>query len=229
MAKLVLSEIADRLNLNTETFDRWIKQGKIPVKRKGNFGIFNEAELNKWAALQRISFRTTEKEREEEKTFSSCMLLTAVQSGGLLEGIQGERKEDVIQDAVNHIEGISDNLKSEIYIQIMKREKLASTGTGKGIAIPHPRSPLKNGFSNPMIVTCFLDKPIDFDSIDGKPVFVLFIILTPSIETHLNLLSKLSFCLREESFIKFLEKHPDFETFLAEIETMEHNIEERGF
>ncbi len=228
MTKLVLSEIAKRLNLNAETFNRWIKQGKIPVTKSGNFGIFNESELNQWASQQRISFRTTKIEKDKTEDICSALLLTAVESGGLFKNIKGRTKEEVIQFGVKCIPGIADSLRSELYVQIMKREDLTSTGIGRGVAIPHPRTPFNGGFPHPMIVTCFLDKPIDFNAIDGKPVFVLFIILTPSIEVHLNLLSKLSFCLRDNSFVKFLEERPDFKSFFAKIKTMEQNIEERG-
>ncbi len=233
MARLVLSEIAKRLNLNTVTFNRWIKQGKIPVKKVGNFGIFNEAELNAWAAKQRIPFRNSEHEISEkqnkEREISSFSLLNAVKAGGVLKDIEGICKEDAIQCAVNRIKQLPNNLKSELYMQIMKREKLTSTGIGNGIAIPHPRSPLKHELLlHPMIVTCFLDKPIDFNAIDGKAVFVFFLILTPSIEIHLNLLSKLSFCLRDTSFINFLKTRPDPDDFIVKIKTIEKNIEERG-
>ncbi len=225
MTRLALSEIAKRLNLHTETFKRWIKQGKIPVTKSGNFGIFNEAELNKWAAQQRSSFRTAGPDEKEENCFVSCPLLSAVKEGGLFKNIEGRNKDDVIRSSVSRLSGIPNNLKSEIYEQIIKREKLSSTGIGKGVAVPHPRSPLKQGLSYPMITTCFPDKPIDFDSIDGKPVFVFFLILTPSIEVHLNLLSKLSFCLRDSTFINFLESGPGFEIFLDRIKTMERCME----
>ena len=47
---------------------------------------------------------------------------------------------------------------------------------------------------------CFLETPIDFEAIDGKPVHTLFTIVSPTIKAHLNLLSKLSFGLRSPSF-----------------------------
>ncbi len=47
-----LEEIAQRLNLSIETLDRWIRQGRIPVSKTGEMGVFHEVELNKWAAKQ---------------------------------------------------------------------------------------------------------------------------------------------------------------------------------
>jgi len=229
MTRLALSEIAERLNLNMETFNRWIKQGRIPVRKSGNFGIFNESELNKWAAKQRISYKTTKKKEKKKENIFSSILFSAVKKGGLFENLMGDTKEEIIRSAVNLMPDFSNEFKEKLYIQIMEREKLTSTGIGKGVAIPHPRTPLNGEIAQSMIVTYFLENAMDFDSIDGKPVFVLFFILAPSIEIHLNLLSRLSFCLRDNSFIDFLEQRPDFDTFLSRIQAMERNINEKGF
>ncbi len=229
MTRLTLSEIAERLNLNMETFNRWIKQGRIPVRKSGNFGIFNESELNKWAAKQRISYKTTKKKEKKKENIFSSILFSAVKKGGLFENLMGDTKEEIIRSAVNLMPDFSNEFKEKLYIQIMEREKLTSTGIGKGVAIPHPRTPLNGEIAQSMIVTYFLENAMDFDSIDGKPVFVLFFILAPSIEIHLNLLSRLSFCLRDNSFIDFLEQRPDFDTFLSRIQAMERNINEKGF
>jgi PTS system nitrogen regulatory IIA component len=52
----------------------------------------------------------------------------------------------------------------------------------------------------PMITLCFLENPVEFDAIDGKPVHTLFTLVSPTIRAHLHLLSRLSFALREPRF-----------------------------
>jgi PTS system nitrogen regulatory IIA component len=52
----------------------------------------------------------------------------------------------------------------------------------------------------PMITLCFLEKPVDFAAMDGKPVNTLFTIVSPTVRTHLHLLSTLAFALREDGF-----------------------------
>jgi len=59
-----------------------------------------------------------------------------------------------------------------------------------------------------MITTCFLKNEIDFNAVDKKPVFVLFLMLCSTTKLHLKLLSKLSLCLREKAFIS-LAPHKD--------------------
>ncbi|MBF0231536.1 MAG: PTS sugar transporter subunit IIA, partial [Desulfamplus sp.] len=78
-----------------------------------------------------------------------------------------------------------------------------------------------------IIVTCFLEKNVDFEAIDDKPVSVLFLILSPTVEHHLNLLSRLSFCLRDRDFMSFVRQKPDTDSLLGRIKEMEIMIDKR--
>jgi len=83
---------------------------------------------------------------------------------------------------------------------LLARESLGSTAIGGGIAIPHVRNPITLHVARPLVALCFLEHPIDFQAIDGRPVHTLFTIVSPTIKAHLNLLSKLSFGLRASAF-----------------------------
>jgi len=54
------------------------------------------------------------------------------------------------------------------------------------------------------VVTCFLDRPVDFHALDGRPVHVLFLLLNPSTAVHLRILAQLGHLLRFEGFLEFL-------------------------
>jgi PTS system nitrogen regulatory IIA component len=86
---------------------------------------------------------------------------------------------------------------------LLEREKLGSTGIGDGIAIPHGKLP---GLDN-LIVSFGRSKDgIDFDSLDGKPVHLFFLLMAPenTAGQHLKALAKISRMLKEESFRKEL-------------------------
>jgi PTS system nitrogen regulatory IIA component len=51
-----------------------------------------------------------------------------------------------------------------------------------------------------MITLCFLEKPIDYGALDGKPVQVLFSLISPTVKSHLQLLARLSFALHDARF-----------------------------
>jgi PTS system nitrogen regulatory IIA component len=63
-----------------------------------------------------------------------------------------------------------------------------------------------------------LANPVEFGAVDGQPVFVLFATVSPSVKTHLELLSQLSYCLRDEAFLTLLRRDPAQADLLREAE-----------
>ncbi len=239
--KRSLMDIASHLGLNLDTLDRWIRQGKIPVNKQGTMGIYNVTELNRWADKQRKTLVNPEADtggvldpvdpvasQDSKRDSSDYVLSAALQRGGVFHGVKGVEKPDILRAAVDLLPDISGSNRSVIFDQLIERENLTSTGIGKGVAIPHPRNPINQGLKEPMIVTCFLEKNVPFQSIDDQPVFVLFLMLSPTVEIHLNLLSRLSFCLRDSEFIRFIQQAPDAEPFFNRIKEMEYRLENRG-
>ncbi len=108
---------------------------------------------------------------------------------------------------------------------MLEREALTSTGIGRGVAIPHPRTPLSDALKAPSITTCFLEKPIDFNSVDDRPVFVMFILLSTSVKVHLHLLSRLSFWVRSAAFVDFLKTAPDPDALFARVVEFEAQLD----
>jgi len=90
-----------------------------------------------------------------------------------------------------------------VFESLIAREKLGSTGFGNGIAIPHCR--LK-GCSTPVSALLHLERPIDFDAIDGAPVDLLFVLLVPEAATdaHLELLRQIASMLDRDDVRKRL-------------------------
>ncbi|MDY0374255.1 MAG: PTS sugar transporter subunit IIA [Desulfobacterium sp.] len=223
--KLTIEEIARRLDLNLETLDRWIRQGRIPVTKKGNEGVFNEPELKRWARSHRRSYRMSPRSDKNEIQQGGCVLTSAMERGGVFEGVQGGDKPSVLKNCVALVPDLPLEFQAPLYNQLLEREALISTGVGRGVAIPHPRNPLDQGISSPVVGTFFLDQPVDYEAIDDQPVFVLFLILSPTVQGHLTLLSRLSYCLRDGTFVSFLKKIPGREAFLARVKKMEKNID----
>ncbi len=95
--------------------------------------------------------------------------------------------------------------KQEILKVLLEREELGSTGIGDGIAIPHGKSP---GITQ--IISGFgLSRPgIDFDSLDGKPAHLFFVLVAPenSVGTHLKMLARISRMLKNTEFREKLLK-----------------------
>lgn len=82
---------------------------------------------------------------------------------------------------------------------IYEREKLVSTGVGKGFAIPHGKT---DAISDVVAAFAITKEPIDFDSIDGEPVRFIFLLIGKEnlLNTHIKLLSRISRLMNKDEF-----------------------------
>ena len=101
--------------------------------------------------------------------------------------------------------------------QVYAREEESTTGIGEGIAIPHGKC---DAVEKPGLAAMVIPGGVDFDSLDGEPVTLLFLIAAPNTEdnVHLDVLSKLSMMLMDEEFTKSLRAAKTPEEFLAIID-----------
>jgi PTS system nitrogen regulatory IIA component len=96
----------------------------------------------------------------------------------------------------------------EIFNTLLQRERLASTGLGRGIAVPHVKLPRLNSM---VCLFARLEQPIDYESHDNEPVDLLFLLLAPEHASgdHLKALASISRVVREPSMIDALRNAPD--------------------
>jgi len=108
--------------------------------------------------------------------------------------------------------GNADIQARDIIAASMERERLGSTGVGSGIALPHARI---EGLEKVIIAIVRLETPVDFESIDERPVDVAVLILAPMSagSDHLRALAVISRRLRDEDVRARLRRAPDAESF----------------
>ncbi len=101
--------------------------------------------------------------------------------------------------------------------QVYAREEESTTGIGEGIAIPHGKC---DAVDKPGLAAMVIPGGVDFDSLDGEPVTLLFLIAAPNTEdnVHLDVLSKLSMMLMDEEFTANLRAAKTPEEFLQIID-----------
>ncbi|MFP4532050.1 MAG: PTS sugar transporter subunit IIA [Desulfobacterales bacterium] len=227
--QLDLQEFAECLDMPPTTVERWIRQGRIPVRKRGNDCEFSQPLIEKWAESNHLKFVPPGENRrpEAEETNEAIDDLSSVmRQGGVFYDIPGENVSEVLWSAVENVPYFeTPERKKALYESLNAREEMMSTGIGKGVAIPHPRTPMTESNIPAFITTCFLKTSIDYQAIDKKPVFVLFLLVSPSAKRHLHLLAQLSFCLRDEAFLKFLGKYPTPEELYASIADFSERIE----
>lgn len=115
--------------------------------------------------------------------------------------------------------------KEEYRKKVYAREEESTTGIGEGIAIPHGKC---DAVLKPGLAAMVIPKGVDFESLDGEPADLLFLIAAPNTEdnVHLDVLSKLSMLLMDEDFTKKLKAAKTVEEFLKVIDDAETNRDE---
>jgi PTS system nitrogen regulatory IIA component len=226
--KLSMEMIAGALDLPVSTLDRWIRQGRIPVQRSGADVLFSPVALEKWAVTHKLSFTLNDDQAKVITNAPSAhdSLVSAMERGDVYHQLAGNDPEGVLRAVVDRIAFLSSNSRQELFQKLIAREQLASTGIGNGIAIPHPREPLTLPLDAPVITTCFLETPIDYDAIDDQPVFVLFLLINPTVKMHLHMLSRLSYCIRDRDFVDFLATNPKATDLYSRVAEFEKQLDD---
>lgn len=119
-------------------------------------------------------------------------------------------KDEILGDLAETF-GAAWELDREMVLENLdEREKLGSTGFGRGVAIPHARIP---GIRRPIAAMLKLEKPVPFDAADGLPVDLVIGLLSPEScgAAHLHALAALSRMVRDERMHDALSDAPDAE------------------
>lgn len=203
--KLSVRQTAEIFGVSEKTIYRWIAQGKIPAYRINDQYRFNRTELLEWATSRRVSFSPRLMEEAEEDAFVPS-LESALREGGIYYRLEGADKPAVLRSVVEAMP-LPEECDREFLLQVLlARESAGSTAIGGGLAIPHPRNPIVLHIARPLVSLCFLEHPVDFGALDGIPVHALFVILSPTIKTHLGFLSRLVFALRDMEFLDVIAR-----------------------
>ena len=197
--QMTVKDAAKSLNVAEKTVYRWIQSGGLPAYRVAGQYRINRAMLFDWATSKRINFSPDAPAKETSRSALPA-LAQALQDGGIHYRVGGAGKPEVLKALVGLLR-LPDMVNRDFLLQaLLAREQLQSTGIGDGIGLPHVRNPAILEITTPMVCLCFLDAPVEYDALDGKPVKVLFMPLSPDVRIHLHLLSRISFALRDAKF-----------------------------
>ena len=194
--QLSVKDAAALLNVSDETIYTWVKQDEIPSHTINEQIRFNRADLLEWATARNLQVSPDLFKELEPGKRALPTLASALKAGGVAYGVGGTDQPSVLRAVVKAMKLPETVDREFLYQVLLARESLGSTGIGGGIAIPHVRNPVVLHVSTPTVTLCFLENPIDFHAIDDQPVNTLFTLISPTVRTHLHLLSRLGFILR---------------------------------
>ncbi|HEY7297795.1 MAG TPA: PTS IIA-like nitrogen regulatory protein PtsN [Xanthobacteraceae bacterium] len=141
-------------------------------------------------------------------------LADLVAPNAILPALKVNVKKQALQELAGRAAALTGQNERAIFEILLQREKLGSTAVGNGIAIPHGKMPKLNRLFG---LFARLDRPIDFEALDGQPVDLVFLLLAPEAAgaDHLKALARIARLLRDPEMARKLRDCRDAEAIYA--------------
>ena len=137
-----------------------------------------------------------------------------VAPNAIIPALKVNGKKQALQELAAKAAELSGQSERTIFEILMQREKLGSTGVGNGIAIPHGKLPK---LSKLFGLFARLERPVDFEALDGQPVDLVFLLLAPEAAgaDHLKALARVARQLRDPEIARRLRESSDADALYA--------------
>lgn len=218
---LEVKDVADLLSVSEEKIHNWLDEGKIPAYQINKQYRFSRIEVEEWVMRHKLD--DAEEACQGKSGFNQFALFRALHKGSVLHKVPGTTKQEVIRATM---ETMADDLKRDAEVLtelLLDRERLQPTSLNNGFAVPHTRDFLFNDQFD-VVTIAFLDQPIDYGALDGKPVDTLFFLFAGDDKRHLHLLAKIAHLVGQEEPCAFLQTKPNKAALLKYLQTWEKQV-----
>jgi PTS system nitrogen regulatory IIA component len=198
------TEAARLLNVTEATLVRWVRQGLLRSE-DGSGQRFERSELEHWARQRGLHLGSAPGPRP---TPPEGLLADAVERGAVTAGAKVATASEAIEIAVDALPGLDEQARRNLLEGVLERERMAGTGLGHGIALPHPRERPSELIEEALVSVVFPDEPLDWAALDGEPVHTVFLLLSPSVPVHLQILSGVAHSVRSPGLTSLLRERP---------------------
>lgn len=149
-------------------------------------------------------------------------MLDLITPHAILPNLKVGNKKQALQELARRAAELTGQHERSVFDVLLERERLGTTGVGRGIAIPHGKLP---SLGRVYGLFARLERPIDFESIDEQPVDLIFLLLAPEHAgaDHLKALARVSRLLRDQSICEKLRGSESADAIFALLTQQEAN------
>ncbi len=221
--QLTTRDAARLLGVSESTLYRWLRNGELNATRVDDQYRLNRIDLLEFATSRKLAI-SPDLFSELDQPQGLPTLADAIRAGGVHRGVSGDDKSSILRAVVERLPLPSSVDRELLHRLLLAREALGSTAFGNGIAIPHPRNPIVLRVHSPEVAICYLDRPIEFEALDGKPVHTLVTLVSQSTRTHLHLLALVAAAIRDPAVLAKIESQADVDALVPEIVRVESEL-----
>lgn len=204
---MTLSEVARYLQLAEKTVLRMVQRGEIPAAKIASQWRFMRPVIRDWLAGQMQTMLPRELKSLAGKEKPILPLNEILRSNLMVLRIMPGPKESILKQLISPLHKTGFARDTAILLQsLIERERMMTTAVGHGVAMPHPRKPISNMFSEPAVVLGVCSKGTNFEAVDDQLVHLFFLICATREEIHLQLMAKVSWLARHENIMSELQR-----------------------
>jgi nitrogen PTS system EIIA component len=212
---LTVRDAAALLRSTEREVYRWVGEAEIPFQRVRGQVRFNRIDLLEWALSRRLPIAIGQFDTGLEPEDRAPSLAQALRLGGVHHDVSATNRNAALRAVVERAP-MPASLDREFVIEVLiARKSSVSTAIGNGIAIPHVRQPVVAPGAPAMVSVAFLRTPVIFGAPDDRPVHTIFLIVSPTVRTHLQMLAHVARALLDPGFRSALDRRAPTEELAA--------------
>ena len=207
---MTLAEMADYLKIAKRSLLRMAQAGDIPGTKIASQWRFMRSVIDDWmiSRMKNLPAGELEKLIQSDKVPLPLYRLLPVELVGL-DILPGPKKQ-VLEQLLDVLAAGGLPVDRRVFLsKLLDREDMVSTAIFPGIALPHFRKPEECPLPEPRIVLGICRQGTDFDSLDGRPTHVFFLICAGNVVVHLKIIAELALLFRRGSLVEELLAAPD--------------------
>jgi nitrogen PTS system EIIA component len=219
---LTAGSAAKLLGTSERQIYRWVDDNEIPCRRVRDQLRFNRTDLLEWATARRMPVHA-EAFVEDDASDQPPRLSDALRAGEVSEHLRGADREAVVLELVDRV--LPPDIDRELFIEVLLARELAGLTTiGDGLAIPQVRNPIVVAAVAPRVAICHLETPLPLGAADGLPVSTIFVAVSPTIRSHLQLVARVLRAIADHAFKAAVLRHAPLAELITEATRIEAEL-----
>jgi PTS system nitrogen regulatory IIA component len=189
---LTVREVAKLLACTERQVYRWVGETAMPFHQVREELRFNRTDILEWAVARRLPISLEAFDADLDPEDRAPSLAQALRVGGVHHDVPATDRDSALAAVVERTP-IGPGIDRELLLQVLvARRRTVSLAIGDGIAIPHVRQPIVAPGAPATVSVSYLRTPVRFGPADDEPVRIVFLILSPTIRAHLQLLARVA-------------------------------------
>ena len=202
---MTLAEMADYLKIAKRSLLRMAQRGDIPSTKIASQWRFMRSVVDDWMISRMKSLPQGELEKLVQTERLPLPLYRLMPPELVRLDIRPGSKQAVLESLIDVLVQAGLAAEPEAFLKkLLEREEMVSTAIFPGIALPHFRKPEECPLAEPRIVLGLCREGTDFDSLDGKPTYALFLICANNVVIHLKIIAELALLFRRPGLLERL-------------------------